>query len=95
MKNLRGKLNVGLLKIVLVGYVLITSITLGMLISHVLGTSQSEVLWQKERVPILAGDLTIANSALKYYFLSFLYVFNYMFLKGKYKKQICFTIVKR
>ena len=58
LKNLRGKSNVGL--IVLVGCVLITSITLGMSINHVFGTSHSEMLWQVERVPILAGNFTMA-----------------------------------
>ena len=53
------RINVGLLKIVLVSYVLITSITLGMSISHIFGTSHSEVLWEIERVPILPGDLTM------------------------------------
>ena len=67
LKNSRGKLRVELLKIVLVRYVLITSITLGMLISHIFGTSHSEVLWQIERIPILAEDLTMAASALKIY----------------------------
>ena len=38
------RINVGLLKIVLVSCVLITSITLGMSISHIFGTSHSEVL---------------------------------------------------
>ena len=33
-----------LLKIALLGYVLITSVTLGMSISHIFGTSHSEVL---------------------------------------------------
>ena len=62
-----GKLSVGLLKIVIARYVLITSITMGMSISHIFGTSPSEVLWQIERVPTLAGDLTMAASALKIY----------------------------
>ena len=44
LKNVRGKLCVRLLKIVLVGFVLITSVTLGVSISHILGTSHSEVL---------------------------------------------------
>ena len=35
LKNLREKLSAGLLKIVLVGFVLITSVTLGMSISHI------------------------------------------------------------
>ena len=35
LKNLRGKLSVGLLKVVLVGYVLITSVTLDMSIRHI------------------------------------------------------------
>ena len=51
----------------LAGYALITSITLGMSISHISGTSHSELLWQIKRVPILAGDLTMATSALKCY----------------------------
>ena len=67
MKHLHGKLSVELLKFVLVGYVLITSITLGMSISHNFGTSHSEVLWQIERVSILAGNLTMAASELKGY----------------------------
>ena len=92
LKNLRGKLSVGLQKIVLVRYILITSITLGMSISHIFGTSHSEVVWQIERVPILAGGLRMAVSALK--ICSFLCAFNYMFLKEKCKKKICFTIVK-
>ena len=62
-----GKLSVGLLKIVIARYVLITYITMGMSISHIFGTSPSEVLWQIERVPTLAGDLTMAASALKIY----------------------------
>ena len=67
LKNLRGKLSVGLLKIFLVSYVSITSITFGMSISHIFGTNHSEVLWQIERVPILAGDFTMAASASKNY----------------------------
>ena len=63
-KNLRGKLSVGLLKIALI---LITSVKLGMSMSHILGTSKSEVLWQIERALVLAGDLTMAASVLKYY----------------------------
>ena len=31
------------------------------------GTNHSEVFWQTERVPILAGDLRMAASALKCY----------------------------
>ena len=92
LKNLQGKLSVGLLKIVLVRYVLITRITLGMSISNIFGTSHSEVLCQIERLPILAGDLRMAPSALKIY--SFFCVFNYMFLKEKCKKKIYFAIVK-
>ena len=68
IENSRKKLSVGLLKIVLVGYVLIRSVTLSMSISHIFGTSHSEVLWQVQRVPILAGDLTMAASILKCYF---------------------------
>ena len=60
LKNLQGELIVGLLK-----NVLITSITLGMSISHIFGTSHSEMLWQIEKVPILAGDIMMAASALK------------------------------
>ena len=45
LKNLQGKLSVGLLKIVLVSYVLITSNTLDMSISHIFRTSHSELLW--------------------------------------------------
>ena len=44
LKNLREKLRVGLLKIVLASYVLITSSTLGMSVSHAFGTIHSEVL---------------------------------------------------
>ena len=62
LKNLQGKLIAGLLK-----NVLITSITLGMSISHIFGTSHSEMLWQIEKVPILAGDTTMTTSALKIY----------------------------
>ena len=40
-----GELSAGFLRIVLVSYVLITSITLGMLIGHIFGTSHSEVRW--------------------------------------------------
>ena len=67
LKNLRGKLSVALLKIILVDYVLTTSTTLGVSISHSFETSHSEVLWQIKRVTILAGDLTMAASALKCY----------------------------
>ena len=83
MKNLREKLSVGFLNIVLVGYVLITSITLGMSISNIFGTDHSEVLWKIERVPILAGDLTMAASALKFIhnlFKIFIYAFINIFL---------------
>ena len=55
------------LKIALAGYMLITSITLGMSIRHIYGTSHPEVLGQIEKVTILAGDLTMAASALKWY----------------------------
>ena len=65
---------------------LFTSITLGMSISLMFWTSHSEV-------PILAR-CTMAASALKCYsWLSFLSVFNYMFLKEKCKKNICFIIL--
>ena len=67
LKHLRGNLSVGLLKFTLVGYILIRSVTLGMSISHIFGNSPSEVLWQIERVSILAEHLTIAASALKCY----------------------------
>ena len=65
LKNLRGKLSVELLKIVLGSYALIISITLGISISHIFGTSHSDVFWWRERVPILVGNLTIAASALR------------------------------
>ena len=42
-KNLRVKLTVGRLKSAIAGYVLITSITLGMSTNHTFGTSHSEV----------------------------------------------------
>ena len=77
LKNLRGKLGVELLKVALVSYDFITSITLGNSISHIFGTSHSGVLWATERVAILALDLTMAASVLKcYLWLSFLCVFN-------------------
>ena len=44
LKNLREKLSIGFLKIVLVSYFLITSIALGMPMSHIFGTSHSLVL---------------------------------------------------
>ena len=40
---------------------------MGMLISHIFESSHSEILGQTERVPILAGDLTMAAFALKSY----------------------------
>ena len=55
------------LKIILLSYVLITSATLSMSISHISGASHSEVLWKIERGPILAGDFKMAASALKCY----------------------------
>ena len=76
MKNLRGKLSVGLLKVVLVSYVLIISLTLCMSISIIFKTSHSEVLWKMKIVTILAGYITMASSALKCYsWLPFLCVF--------------------
>ena len=89
------KIKCWLLKIILVSYVFITSIALGMSIIHIFGTSHSEVLCQIERVLILAGGLPIASSALtSYSWLSFLCVFNYMFLGEKCNKKLGFTIVK-
>ena len=65
---------------------LFTSITLGMSISLMFWTSHSEV-------PILAR-CTMTVSPLKCYsWLSFLSVFNYMFLKEKCKKNICFIVL--
>ena len=60
LKHLRGKLSAGLLKIVPLSLILIISTTLGISISHILGTSNLEVLWQIERVPSLADDHTLA-----------------------------------
>ena len=61
--------------IVHISYVFITS-KMAMLISHIFETNHSEILGQIERLPILAGDLTMAAFALKSYpWLSFLYVF--------------------
>ena len=69
--------------------VLIKSITLGMSISHMFGSSHSKVLWQIERVPILGADLTMAASALKCYsWLSFLCIFSYMLLKKMLKENM-------
>ena len=59
------KLNVGFPKIILVSYFLITSIALGVTISHIFGTSHLVVLWQIERAFILARDFTMAASTLK------------------------------
>ena len=71
IKEFTRKLIVGLLK-----NVLITSITLGISISHIFDTSHSEMLWQIEKVPILAGDIMMAASALKIYsWLSFFMCF--------------------
>ena len=62
-----AKKSVGFLKIVLISYVLITSITLGMSVRYIFGARRSNVLWQIERVPILTGYFTMAASALKCY----------------------------
>ena len=95
LRNLRGKLSVGLLQIVLVGYLLIPSVTLCISISHTFEISHSEVIWEIERVSILAGAFTMTAPALKCRcWLSFLCVFNYMFLKVQYKTNTCFTFVK-
>ena len=64
LNNVRRKLSVELLKNVLVSYVFITSITLGMSISHIFGTNHSEVLRQVEKVPILGGGLMMDASVL-------------------------------
>ena len=83
LKNLRGKVGVGLLKVILLGYVSITSVKFNMWISYIFGNTQSEVL---------AEDLTRAISALKCCcWLSFLSVFNSTFLNEKYKTKLYFV----
>ena len=92
LKNLRGKVGVGLLKVILLGYVSITSVKFNMWISYIFGNTQSEVLWQIERAPVLAEDLTRAISALKCCcWLSFLSVFNSTFLNEKCKTKLYFV----
>ena len=55
---------------------------------HSFRTSHAEGLWQIERVPILAEDLTMTVSALNVILdCLFLCVFNYMFLKERCKKK--------
>ena len=59
-----------------------------MLFKHSFRTSHAEVVWQIERVPILAEDLTMTVSALNVILdCLFLCVLNSMFLKEKCKKK--------
>ena len=82
LKNLRVKLSVGLLKIVLVIYVLNKSITLYQLAIFLELAIQR--CSSKYRVPNLAGDLTMAASALKWFSIDYFYAF---LLKCFWKKK--------
>ena len=91
--NLRRKLNVGLLKIVLVSCVLITSIPLGM--------SNSQIFWNQPFRGALANRKSTYFGrgsydgcfCIKMFLLTLFFVF-LIVSKKKCKTKICFTIVK-